>query len=145
MYVYEFDLMRKTGKNLSVHRGNEVLTSNDRPHHMVRSALTSHLRQKAVEVLMSQEHRFSLEEPHYTKERPCRVIVEVKKPTRRKSDAPNVYPTVKALLDGMTDMGLWDDDNDDVIRDFRFVPKGLNTEKCYHLTIRIEDFIEEGD
>ena len=32
-------------------------------------------------------------------------------PTRRRFDPPNLYPTVKHLIDGLTDSKLWEDDD----------------------------------
>lgn len=40
-----------------------------------------------------------------------RLTVTVCPPTRRRLDPPNLYPTVKALIDGLTDASWWADDN----------------------------------
>ena len=40
-----------------------------------------------------------------------KVTVEVFPPTRRRLDPPNLYPTVKHLIDGLTDAKLWEDDD----------------------------------
>lgn len=39
------------------------------------------------------------------------VEVVVYAPTRRRLDPPNLYPTVKHLIDGLTDAKLWEDDD----------------------------------
>lgn len=39
------------------------------------------------------------------------VNVTVCPPTRRRLDPPNLYPTVKALIDGLTDACWWSDDD----------------------------------
>lgn len=39
------------------------------------------------------------------------VEVYVYPPTKRRLDPPNLYPTVKPLIDGMTDAHIWDDDD----------------------------------
>jgi len=39
------------------------------------------------------------------------IQVTIKPPTRRKLDPPNYYPTVKPIIDGLTDAGWWQDDN----------------------------------
>lgn len=39
------------------------------------------------------------------------IKVTVCPPTNRSVDPPNLYPTVKPLIDGMTDAFFWEDDN----------------------------------
>lgn len=39
------------------------------------------------------------------------IEVVVYAPTRRRLDPPNLYPTVKHLIDGITDAQLWVDDD----------------------------------
>lgn len=41
----------------------------------------------------------------------CNVRVIVYPPSNRRVDPPNFYPTVKPIIDGMTDAGVWDDDD----------------------------------
>lgn len=68
----------------------------------------------------------------FSPERPCRLIVTVYKPTNRRLDTPNLYPTVKALVDGMTEAKIWTDDNDDVIKSTKFQLGGLSGKKGYY-------------
>ena len=53
-------------------------------------------------------------------------------------DPPNLYPTVKALLDGFTDSGLWTDDNYQIIQKLSFVYGGLSNSKKYKLEILVK-------
>lgn len=53
------------------------------------------------------------------------IEVEVFSPTRRRLDPPNLYPTVKHLIDGLTDSGLWDDDDYTKLTKMSFVYGGL--------------------
>lgn len=53
-------------------------------------------------------------------------------PTKSKLDPPNLYPTVKAIVDGMTDAGIWIDDNHKVIKSMTFRYGGLSGEKGYY-------------
>lgn len=46
---------------------------------------------------------------------PVRVWVEFTFPTNHRRDVANLYPTVKALLDGIVDAGLISDDRDGLI------------------------------
>jgi crossover junction endodeoxyribonuclease RusA len=41
---------------------------------------------------------------------PCHVGVVLEVPDRRRRDPHNYYPTIKALVDGLVDAGLWPDD-----------------------------------
>lgn len=54
------------------------------------------------------------------KKRPCGLVVTIYAPTKRRLDPPNFYPTVKALVDGLTDAGIWTDDNSEVIKFMTF-------------------------
>lgn len=40
-----------------------------------------------------------------------KVIITVCPPSKRRMDPPNFYPTVKAIIDGLTDASWWEDDN----------------------------------
>lgn len=107
-----------------------MISANDRLFHHVRAAIAQHLRQLS-----------GTEKPTYkfSPESPCRITVTVNPPTKRAMDSPNWYPTVKALLDGLTDAGQWTDDNDKVIKEVAFRPGELsNIKQCYRLDIRIE-------
>ena len=66
--------------------------------------------------------------PVYSPDKPCKVLVTVYAPTRRRLDPPNLYPTVKALIDGLTDANLWPDDNHEVIKMMSFQYGGLSGE-----------------
>lgn len=54
------------------------------------------------------------------------IIVTVKPPTRRKLDPPNFYPTIKPIIDGLTDAGWWEDDNYAHMMETRFRYGGLS-------------------
>ena len=54
------------------------------------------------------------------------ILVTIKPPTRRKLDPPNFYPTVKPIIDGLTDAGWWDDDNFAHMLETRFRYGGLS-------------------
>ena len=46
---------------------------------------------------------------------PVRVWAEWRFPTDHRRDTPNLYPTVKALIDGLDDAGVLDGDHDGVV------------------------------
>ena len=79
---------------------------NDRMHWAGRAGLTSLWRQTAHHYTRRNLTRFPAEPV------PSNVLVtfEVTDPNRRR-DPSNAMPTVKALVDGITDAGVWPDDN----------------------------------
>lgn len=61
-------------------------------------------------------------------------------PTRRRLDPPNLYPTLKALIDGLTDAGWWEDDDFMHLLEVSFRYGGLSGVKnTYRLVIDIEE------
>lgn len=95
---------------------NEWLTSNGRYHHMDRAKRTHTLRHKAYITALQALQNGDL--THYDV-LPL-LVIQVGYSSRRRADPPNAYPTVKALIDGCTDAGLWDDDNSDIIHSCLF-------------------------
>ena len=87
---------------VTVHATN-LLTANQRLHHHRRAEITRILRGSAASNAVVQEvGRFDR----------AHVVVTVTWPDRRRRDVLNIAPTVKALIDGMTDAGCWPDDDD---------------------------------
>lgn len=118
-FNFEFTLKRKSG-NVGVNKGNELINSNDRPHYAVRSTIVKFLRELSHDTFVEDHGGLSDSLPMFDIDRPCRVIISVDAPTRRKMDTPNWYPTIKALLDGLTDANLWSDDDDSIIHELIF-------------------------
>lgn len=68
------------------------------------------------------------------------VRVTVCAPTRRRMDPPNFYPTVKALIDGLTDAGWWEDDNFSQLLEMSFRYGGLSGKSdTFTLIVDIEE------
>lgn len=101
------------------------LTMNSRPHWSVRARVTKLWRGTAHAHALAQLGRA----PSERRREPCfvRVSFPVPDPNRRR-DPHNLAPTVKAIVDGLVDAGVWPDDNEQwvTILDPRFhhVPKG---------------------
>ena len=73
--------------------------------------------------------------PQYTK---CAVIVTITPPTKRRFDPPNIYPTVKPIIDGLTIGSFWEDDNTEHITSMTFTHDTSNPIKgCYVITLEI--------
>ena len=82
-----------------------VITSNQRLHPHVKAKKTKALRS------LAQSESEGLHGPT-----PCRVIAWLAFPDRRRRDPNNWWPTIKALIDGMVDAGVWVDDNSTIIQ-----------------------------
>lgn len=115
-------------------RKKEMLNANDRMNWARKAEITAYLRQIG---------RLNVPKGKYvthTKNRPCGLVVTIYAPTKRRMDPPNFYPTVKALVDGMTDAGLWTDDSHEVIKFMTFEYGGLSGLKDkYRVEIEVEE------
>lgn len=82
---------------------NEWLTANGRRHWSDVARRTRALRTRAA---------FTARNQRITPVTgPVRVVATVAYSTQRRADPGNAAPTVKALVDGLTDVGVWPDDN----------------------------------
>lgn len=115
-------------------RKKEMLNANDRMNWARKAKITAYLRQIG---------RLNVPKGKYvthTKNRPCGLVVTIYAPTKRRMDPPNFYPTVKALIDGMTDAGIWTDDSHEVIKFMTFEYGGLSGLKDkYRVEIEVEE------
>lgn len=78
------------------------LSANDRMHWAPKSKATKYLRQYGW-AIATNEGAQDLG--------PCHVAAFIGYPRGGKADPANAAPTVKALIDGMTDAGVWPDDD----------------------------------
>lgn len=135
---FTYELKRVGTKKRDLRSGNEMINSNDRLNKYVKAELTAHLRKLSAEVAKkTYEHP---ERIMFSEVNPCHIGVIVHPPTNRRMDAPNWYPTVKALIDGLTDAGVFEDDNNKVVTSMTFIPGVKTKNKKY----RIELDIREG-
>ncbi len=64
-----------------------------------------------------------------TIETPCEITYKVYKPTRRRLDKMNVVAVCsKYLLDAITELGCWEDDNDEFVKTETILP--TEYDKC---------------
>lgn len=54
------------------------------------------------------------------------IQVLVQPPTKRKIDPANLYPTVKPIIDGLTDSGWWEDDDFNHLEEISFRYGGVS-------------------
>lgn len=130
---FEFSLPRNT----KLKALNMVINSNDRLHQTNKAKVTKRIRAFAYWHTTATKDK---NQAVFSPTNPCEVTVTVYSPTKSKLDPPNLYPTVKAIIDGMTDAGIWIDDNHKVIKKLSFVYGGLSKEKGrYKLVFDIEE------
>jgi len=79
------------------------LTANARLHHLARSRRTKVLRRLGY--LLGRQNRC----PHLQR---AHLVLVFHFATARRRDAGNLAPTAKALVDGLVDAGLLEDDDD---------------------------------
>ncbi len=135
-YSYTFKLSRKSGKNSTLAKGNQMISANDRMHFAPKMKITKFLRDLAHEIVTNDLH---LSTCVFSPDRPCLITIIIAPPSNRRMDPPNWYPTVKALIDGMTDAKLWTDDNHEILRAMTFIYGTKTNDKLYHITIKIKD------
>lgn len=114
-------------RNTKVKALNMVLNSNDRYDRHYRAKVSKKLRDMA-----RYQESGRVFDP-YTADRPCRVIAYIYPPTKQDMDPPNVWPTVKPLMDGLTDAGVWNDDNGRVVTETSFRLGGVSGKKGHYL------------
>ena len=125
----DVELVRKTKGS-----ANEMINANDRLHFQVQAKLASKLRE-----LGEEKGRAFIEEhapwTPFSETRPCAILAVIHPPTNRRMDAPNWYPTIKPLIDGMTDAGVFTDDNNDILTSMTFIPGRKSKTKNYYIEI----------
>lgn len=73
-----------------------------------------------------------------------KIRVTVFSLTKGRIDPPNFYPTIKHLIDGLTDASWWKDDNFDHLLEVSFVYGGVSEVKGeYKFVLDIEEVVED--
>jgi Holliday junction resolvase RusA-like endonuclease len=92
-------------------RPDEWISANERTHWAVKAAKVRTWRQAAA-VHARNAHIPMLDR--------ASVLVEPCWTSKRRRDASNIAPTAKAAIDGLTDAGVWADDDDDHVTGVTF-------------------------
>ena len=80
------------------------ITANDRMHWARKAKITARIRAASAGLALAAGLPRRLGHVH--------VTVHVHGRTNGRMDPANAYPTVKAAIDGLTDYGVWPDDDD---------------------------------
>lgn len=132
-----YELARSTKSHCSFKAGNQMINANDAMHFHVKKEIVAYLRDLSHITATNYIGVLNEQECLYSKEHPCHIIVQISPPSNRRMDAPNWYPTVKALMDGLTDAGVFKDDNDKVITSFTFIPGTKTDNGLYHIDLEV--------
>lgn len=113
---------------------SRILQSNQRLHYHIKAARTRYLRSLARDTGLALAHQLNAPFEHYA------VNVVVSPPTARRFDPPNIYPTAKALIDGLTDAAWWEDDDFRhlVETSFRYGGK-TGVPKTFHIDLHVTE------
>lgn len=136
---FTFNLQRRTGEKIYLNHGNEMVSANDRLHHAPKAILIAHLRELGESIGQNFREKNNMEKGSYlyTEENPCHIIAVIHPPTLARMDAPNWYPTIKGLIDGIADAGIFSDDNDRVVKSITFIPGEKTQSGKYSIELNI--------
>jgi hypothetical protein len=95
---------RRTGK---LYTRRPWLNANDRDHWRVLRPINKQWRQFGREAAEAADLPKGLDH--------VQIDAYIIRPTEIRSDAPNFYPTVKPIVDGLVDYGLVEDDANDYV------------------------------
>jgi Holliday junction resolvase RusA-like endonuclease len=107
--------------------GMPLLNANDRSHHMTRAKRTHHIRAEAFKAAKAQP---------FMPFGKVRIRCIYRAPDNRKRDVVNLYPSFKAVIDGIVDAGVIKDDNDTIVKEVSFV-RGENLPKKGQLVVQV--------
>lgn len=119
------------------------MTANGRLHWAERARRSARLRALGLMVGRSEMNRHHLPRPVF---RRCVLTVWVAYPTRTRADPANAAPTVKPLVDGLTDAGFWTDDDSAHILAVTYARSPRKSPRGRHdITFDIKETKEEND
>jgi crossover junction endodeoxyribonuclease RusA len=107
--------------------GMPLLNANDRTHHMTRAKRTAMIRAEAYKAAKAQP---------FLPFGKVRIRCIYRAPDNRKRDVVNLYPSFKAVIDGIVDAGVIKDDNDTIVKEVSFV-RGENLPKKGQLVVQV--------
>lgn len=133
-----FELYRATSKADVGKNKKLILNSNDRLHFQQKAKIVRFLRLEShLKVMAHFQGKGFI---GFDNQKPCTVTVTVFSPTKRRIDPDNFQPTVKALMDGITDSGLWTDDSHEIVKWVKYQFGGTSGNKAYRIELEIKGY-----
>jgi len=124
-----------TSHRLEIPAPVDWISANDRMHWRPKASLTAEWRRAGA--LWAKSKRL----PHI--DVPVSITAWVHRTDRRRADAQNRYPTVKAVIDGLVDAGVLDDDSDQYVTAVTMRAGGPVNKKFLPLGLLTLDITEE--
>jgi hypothetical protein len=145
-----FEMYRATSKAKGVPKSQKlILNSNDNLYFHKKAEIVAKLRKisrrevedwrKTSDELFGTVQELFGRAHEYDEHNPCGVTLTVYSPTRKRIDPDNFQPSLKALMDGITDSGLWSDDNHEIVKFTKYQYGGLSGSKAYRMELEIEE------
>lgn len=152
----ETGLAHHTGDNLVLAERKVELLKIEQAQITKRSRLKKKLNKQGLsdqEIIDEMNEAFPLDDGEKSSQIPVEPIfnqfkikVTVMPPTKRRLDPPNLYPSVKALIDGLTDASWWKDDNFEHLLEVSFRYGGTSGIKgTWKLVIDFEEIEDYSD
>ena len=142
---------------IAVPLGADVwITSNSRTHWAAKARKVKQIRTLAAYIARVAQTKGQLPRtrPHWHTEHPCEVTAWVSYPPTvgaAQADPANAEPAVKAIMDGLTDAGVWSDDNALVVRALTYrrgpnvqLDRRLKKNSWHQIRLEIRDYSTEG-
>lgn len=122
-------ITRKPDLSLTVHP-SMMLTSNQRLHWADKARRTRQIRTIAL-LRARSNHVQPLEQ--------ATITAVIAPPDKRRSDAHNAQPAVKAAIDGIVDAGVLPDDDNKHLVELRFVADHPTNQGVWRIDLHIEE------
>jgi hypothetical protein len=106
-------MSRNDGRVLVIPAPAEWINANARIHHMERARRTGAWRNAAA------AHALADRLPVFTR---CTIAATPRPVGARVRDAANLYPTIKACIDGLRDAAVLEDDHDGIVASLTIYP-----------------------
>lgn len=117
---------------------SKVLNSNKKLHYQAHGKIVRFLRELAFQSGTEMKERTGARFDKF------KVTVTTMPPTRRRMDPANLWPTAKAIVDGLTDAEWWEDDDFKHLLEISFRYGGLSGERdTFLLKVVVEEIPEE--
>lgn len=108
-----------------------VLNANAVKHYRLKGLCAKALREMAMALGESTKERYF---DKYS------IDVYVYAPSKRRIDPGNLYPTIKPLIDGLTDANLWEDDDAEHLTRLSFMYGGLSEmPECFIIKMIVKE------
>lgn len=113
---------------------------------LLNANVSYHYRDKANRAKALRTLAKEIGETYPNKHEYFKITAHIFPPTRRRLDPPNLYPTVKHIIDGLTDAKIWEDDDWTHMESMTFKYGGLSGSKdTFLIKLEITEIINKNE